>query len=164
MLWLFWKAIGDAWNMILSYSYFVHSGQNPWTRCGHKCSPFVRAQHLLWTQICVRDTKKCFVRNILCPRQMFPSLRICFVSRLFAYLRNIHLRATMCPCLLLALTPNYSLEVSLPSFEILLYTCCKVERIKLIIRDGRGRFSIQGFWPGLKICELVLIDVQCKHA
>ena len=36
-----------------------------------------RAQHLLRTQFCVRDTKMFLIlfRNILCPQQMFPSLR-----------------------------------------------------------------------------------------
>ena len=46
--------------------------------CRHKCFPFrPRAQHLLRTQI-VSGTQKMFLillRNILCPQQMFPSLR-----------------------------------------------------------------------------------------
>ena len=43
-----------------------------------KCFPVCpRAQHLLRTQICVWDTKMFLIlfRNILCPQQMFPSLR-----------------------------------------------------------------------------------------
>ena len=54
----------------------------PWqTRthcCRHKCFPVCRgAQHLLQTNF-VSGTEKMFLilfRNILCPQQMFPSLR-----------------------------------------------------------------------------------------
>ena len=46
--------------------------------CRHKCFPVCpRAQHLLRTQI-LRPGQKMFLiwfRNILCPQQMFPSLR-----------------------------------------------------------------------------------------
>ena len=77
--------------------------------CRHKCfSVCPRAQHLLRTQ----TQKMCLIlfRNILCPQQMFPSLRnmetqhsFSFVSRCaFARPRNImrnNVSATMCPCL-----------------------------------------------------------------
>ena len=47
--------------------------------CRHKCLPVcLRAQHLLRTQILCPGLKKMFLilfRNILCPQQMFPSLR-----------------------------------------------------------------------------------------
>ena len=41
-------------------------------------SPFAHAHNICCRhKFCVRDTKKCsdFVQNILCPQQMFPSLR-----------------------------------------------------------------------------------------
>ena len=63
--------------------------------CRHKCFPVCpRAQHLLRTQILCPGHKKMFLilfRNILCPQQMFPSLRSP---------RNImgnNVSATMCP-------------------------------------------------------------------
>ena len=46
--------------------------------CRHKCFPACpRTQHLLRTQILWPGHKKCLIlfRNILCPQQMFPSLR-----------------------------------------------------------------------------------------
>ena len=46
--------------------------------CRHKCFPVCpRAQHLSRTQICVWNTKMFLIlfRNVLCPQQMFPSLR-----------------------------------------------------------------------------------------
>ena len=46
--------------------------------CRHKCFPVCpRAQHLLRTLFCVRDTIMFLIlfRNISCPQQMFPSLR-----------------------------------------------------------------------------------------
>ena len=47
--------------------------------CRHKCFPVCpRAQHICCGhKFCVRDTKNVseFVQNILCPQQMFPSLR-----------------------------------------------------------------------------------------
>jgi len=55
--------------------------------CRHKCFPvFPRAQHLLPTQILCPGHKKMFLifsRNILCPQQMFPSLRSMETQDLF---------------------------------------------------------------------------------
>ena len=62
--------------------------------CGHKCFPVCpHAQHLLRTQILCPDTKMFLIlfSSILCPQQMFPSLRSP---------RNImgnNVSATMCP-------------------------------------------------------------------
>ena len=76
--------------------------------CQHKCFPVCpRAQHLLRTQNLCPGHKKCLIlfRNILCPQQMFPSLRSS---------RNImgnNVSATMCPRLP---GPLISIKISIP--------------------------------------------------
>ena len=89
------------------------------THCGrHKCFPVCPgAQHLLRTQILCPGHKKCFwfcSANILCPQQMFPSLRSP---------RNImgnNVSATMCP--------------RLPGpLDLLLYRCTRYTSMQCLV-------------------------------
>ena len=125
--------------------------------CRHKCFPVCpRAQHLLWTQILCPGHKKMFLilfRNILCPQQMFPSLRSPRRSR-----------ATMCPqpCVLVCQYLKLRTEFFPPGFMTQARSAWIDARQILNAREENLLLSTKSDRESSKLSLKLISPRQCK--